>query len=290
MTQGEVRTSIFDRELKLRVVSALILASLALLMDWIGGATFSLLWAALSLVVLYEYNRICSQSLTAGVQFFSFSALILVIAAYHTAMPMLALWISVISVVALATLEFVQRRSAWGALGLGYAILPFLTMSDLRSDDMQGLILILILFAVVWGTDIFAYFFGRTLGGPKLAPRISPKKTWSGFFGGLVGGVALSTAVVWIAGYLPNHLFMMLMVLLSLSTQIGDLMESWLKRYFDVKDSGAIIPGHGGILDRIDGLIFAGAILWLVLEFMQISRLADATPGVVFEDFFLIKL
>ncbi|MGL4241831.1 MAG: phosphatidate cytidylyltransferase, partial [Beijerinckiaceae bacterium] len=118
--------------------------------------------------------------------------------------------------------------------------------------------------AVVWGTDTCAYFTGRTLGGPKLWPAVSPKKTWSGAIGGLVGGAALGLIVLSAAGIGLKWQHVALSLAFSVATQAGDLFESALKRRYDVKDAGSIIPGHGGVMDRLDGFIFAAALAAVV--------------------------
>src|SRR5262249_46317865 len=116
---------------------------------------------------------------------------------------------------------------------------------------------IIFLFAVVWGTDIIAYFVGRAVGGPKLAPQISPKKTWSGALGGVAAAIAAAVAVV-LAGGLPNMAVVALLAVgLSIIAQAGDLFESVLKRRFGAKDSSQLIPGHGGLMDRLDGFLTA---------------------------------
>jgi len=109
----------------------------------------------------------------------------------------------------------------------------------------------------VWATDIFAYFVGRAIGGPKLAPRISPGKTWSGAIGGAVAAIIAGTAVVWSFFSADDLRIPVLALVLSVCSQIGDLFESFIKRRFGVKDSSHLIPGHGGVMDRVDGLIFA---------------------------------
>ena len=132
----------------------------------------------------------------------------------------------------------------------------------------DGLTLLLWLLLTVWATDIFAFFVGRSLGGPRLAPRISPKKTWSGLAGGVLAAVAVGLAFAYGLDSSKNWAFpMVLGALLALIAQAGDLMESGLKRRFGVKDSSNLIPGHGGVLDRIDGLmptsIAVAILIWL---------------------------
>jgi phosphatidate cytidylyltransferase len=144
------------------------------------------------------------------------------------------------------------NRTAGGVLYIG---LPTLALLWLRNTS-EGAALVLWLFFVVWATDTCAYFAGRTIGGPRLAPSLSPKKTWAGLGGGMLGAALVGGAftlgrggaVLWAAAFAAA---------LAVVAQLGDLFESWLKRRVDVKDSGDLIPGHGGLLDRVDGLLFA---------------------------------
>jgi phosphatidate cytidylyltransferase len=144
------------------------------------------------------------------------------------------------------------NRTAGGVLYIG---LPTLALLWLRNTS-EGAALVLWLFFVVWATDTCAYFAGRTIGGPRLAPSLSPKKTWAGLGGGMLGAALVGGAftlgcggaVLWAAAFAAA---------LAVVAQLGDLFESWLKRRVDVKDSGDLIPGHGGFLDRVDGLLFA---------------------------------
>jgi phosphatidate cytidylyltransferase len=136
-------------------------------------------------------------------------------------------------------------------LGLGAVALPWL-----RADPWAGLANTLFALAIVWGSDIGAYMVGRMVGGPRLAPAISPGKTWSGAAGGLVSAAlaGLAVAACLSSGFSPSHVIG-LAIVLGIISQAGDLLESALKRHFGVKDSGRIIPGHGGLLDRIDALL-----------------------------------
>ncbi len=145
----------------------------------------------------------------------------------------------------------------WSAAGVYYAGFPAIALIAIRQDPEYGFHAILYLFLVVWSADTGAFFIGRFIGGPKLAPRISPNKTWAGFVGGAaaacVAGVLFAiwfghTSIVAVAG---------LSIALAVISQGGDLGESFLKRFFGVKDSSGLIPGHGGVLDRLDGLVFA---------------------------------
>lgn len=139
------------------------------------------------------------------------------------------------------------------ALGVVYCGLPVLALVVLRRHDAAGLLYAFWTMALVWACDIGAFFAGRAIGGPKLAPRLSPNKTWAGLIGGTVAAGALGVTLHLVAG-LPV-LLASFSPLLAVLSQMGDLYESWLKRRAGVKDSGNILPGHGGVLDRLDGLV-----------------------------------
>ncbi len=159
----------------------------------------------------------------------------------------------------------------WRAAGLAYVSIPcasliWLRDARLESDAYAGAKLVLFLLLVVWATDIGAYFAGRKIGGPKLAPFISPNKTWAGLGGGIVSAAVVGGFSASFTPYPPSFIACMETgMLLAIIAQGGDLFESWLKRRIGAKDSGDLIPGHGGLLDRVDGLIFTAPIFaWLV--------------------------
>lgn len=160
--------------------------------------------------------------------------------------------------------RMVGRRAAWMAFGVVYIALTCWALWRLRLDPETGRLTIFWLLAVVWGADIGGYVFGMALRGPKLCPSISPGKTWAGFIGGTlsaalagwgVGVYAMESATLAVAGYSAA---------IAVVSQAGDLFESWVKRRFGVKDSGAIIPGHGGLFDRIDGLVAAALAVTVI--------------------------
>lgn len=156
------------------------------------------------------------------------------------------------------------RRLDWTLAGAVYIALAAYALVHLRRDDAVGLSTMVWLFALVWCADTGAYLAGRALGGPKFAPVLSPKKTWSGFFGavvsaGLVGGV--TAAVLGKASLWP---LVLVSAGLGALSQYGDLLESWVKRRFDRKDMSALIPGHGGLSDRADGLVAAAIGAWCI--------------------------
>jgi phosphatidate cytidylyltransferase len=153
---------------------------------------------------------------------------------------------------------------AWMAAGLVYAGVLLLGPVLLRGDAAFGLMAMLFLFAIVWATDIAAYFAGRAIGGPKLWPAVSPKKTWSGAIGGTVGGVVAGVIVVKAAGLVVAPMLVLVALILSIASQAGDLLESSIKRHFGAKDASQLIPGHGGLMDRLDGFLTAVAAAVMV--------------------------
>lgn len=250
-------------ELGLRVVSALVLLAITLAITLYGGPAFQIFCAFGAALILLEYAGIVFGNFRHPAHWRLYFCLLAVVAvfflwgAYGAAIALAAMSI------ALAIAGRFTGRGYWDAAGLAYASLPFLAMVLLRGEDSGGIHAVFFLFACVWGADTLAYFAGRAIGGPKLAPAISPNKTWSGFAGGMAGSVLIGLAVVWIAGYTPAFGLAALALLLGLASVAGDLFESWLKRKFGKKDSGNTIPGHGGVLDRLDGLIFAAVIFWI---------------------------
>ena len=145
------------------------------------------------------------------------------------------------------------KGAVWIAFGIPYAAVLFIAPVVLRADASFGLLAIVLLFAIVWSTDIFGYFGGRAIGGPKLMPAISPKKTWSGAIAGTLGAMIVSVWVARAFGTFNIVTITCVALLLSVCAQAGDLFESFVKRKFNVKDSSQLIPGHGGVMDRLDG-------------------------------------
>lgn len=142
---------------------------------------------------------------------------------------------------------------SWNVGGFAYALAAALSLLWIRERADNGVALVLWVFIVVWSTDIGAYFTGRTIGGPKLAPAISPGKTWAGFYGGVVAASLFGGAWAYFEQLFPT--VFLLAPLFSVASQGGDLFESWMKRRAGVKDSGRWLPGHGGVFDRVDGLL-----------------------------------
>lgn len=156
-----------------------------------------------------------------------------------------------------------STKYKWMIIGIPYIVLPLIALITLRSDPVYGLTAIILIFACVWTADTLAYFAGRTFGGPKLMPSVSPNKTWSGFFGAVFGGLLAAVLVFKFSGLNNLPIAALLGAAIGGLEQGGDLFESAAKRKFGIKDSGSIIPGHGGVLDRVDGLIAAAVAAWL---------------------------
>lgn len=246
-----------DPDLKKRVVSALVLIPVAIFTAWLGDWPFAILWLCGAALVLWEWNRLVLPGapavLYAGELVALTAALGLERYFLNPGFAMVALGAGAGVALALSP----QGRSRWAIAGLLYAAAVVLGPTILRDDNSLGFVAILWLFAVVWGTDVAAYFCGRSIGGPKLWPRLSPKKTWSGFIGGTLIGTAIALVVVRIAG-IPFSLGLALATwVIAALSQGGDLFESSVKRRFAAKDAGSIIPGHGGVMDRLDGFLVA---------------------------------
>lgn len=243
-----------------RLASALVMAAAALALTWIGGLPFRLLAAAGAALVFYEWITMAGghwrRSTLALVALAATMAAMVAGAEARTLLALLG-----VAVAAVGITGFAAWRDLNPASALAYAGLPAIALTLLRGSDAPGLLALLFLFAAVWATDIGAYFCGRSFGGPKLAPAISPGKTWSGAVGGALIGCAAGVAAGWAGGLSPTIALAAGAAALSVVSQFGDLFESAVKRRFGAKDSGRLIPGHGGLMDRIDGLVAAAVVL-----------------------------
>jgi len=221
-------------DLPARTASAIVMLAVAGMALWLGGLIWTIFVAAVALGVLAEWTR---------------------------------LYLAVTSTLA--------GRLAWAIAGAVYVGLSLATLADLRARD-SGLLAICAVLLTVIAVDIGAYFAGRAIGGPKIAPAISPSKTWAGLGGGIAGAVAVIAAVLFLlrrspacdlgAAFCTSNAALLLMALpagalLAIVAQVGDFFESWMKRRAGVKDSSRLIPGHGGLFDRVDGLL---AVLFVI--------------------------
>ena len=265
-------------ELALRTASGIVLAAAAIGATVAGGPVFTAFWLAASVAIVFEW-----MSMT-GVE--PRWPLVLAAAAGLAATtfapafgfgPEQAATAFAVTCAALAALGTTRTGRLLAVAGLCYAALVALVPPFLRDRPDLGILAIVWLFAVVWTTDIAGYFVGRSLGGPKLWPRVSPKKTWSGFLGGVVGAMLAGTAVAaagprfGAASPLGLGAVALLSAVAAVASQGGDLAESAMKRRCGVKDSGRLIPGHGGVMDRLDGFV---AVCLLVAVAMAGTRLA----------------
>jgi phosphatidate cytidylyltransferase len=172
-------------------------------------------------------------------------------------------WISFTPVLAGAVLLGLASRRITMAWGFLYIVLPAFCLAALSWETYGNGALVFWVLIVTWATDIFAYFAGRAIGGPKLAPRISPNKTWAGLIGGMIGASFFGWAVAWY--FELGRPFIWIGATMGLVAQLGDLYESWEKRRAGIKDSGSLIPGHGGVLDRLDGLLAVAVAVMIIL-------------------------
>ncbi|TPW33028.1 phosphatidate cytidylyltransferase [Martelella alba] len=255
-----------QRELKLRILSGIVMAVVVLAAAWLGGLSFRLLSVLIGLLAYYEWSTMAggSNGRLRPEFLIGWAGLLMVSALVLSNVYVPALLALCVAGVVLATGVVGRTQHRWAAGGLIYSGLIAIALASLRGEGQGGLFALLFLFAVVWTTDIAAYFVGRAIGGPKLAPAISPGKTWSGAIGGTLGGVVAGLAVVLISPGAIGPAFIGLSLLLSVVSQIGDLGESAMKRHFGVKDSSHLIPGHGGVMDRVDGLAVAAFVLFAV--------------------------
>ena len=257
------RTGLHPSNLVLRVLSALVMAPLALAAAYVGGWLFILFWAAAAIAVLWEWIALVAGAGHRLIFSAAASAIGVAAALVGRGRPIAAMLVFCLG--ALAAVIFATRdRRVWIGAGVFYAAAMLLAPVLLRGDESLGLQALLLLFVVVWSTDIFAYFAGRAIGGPKLLPAISPKKTWAGAIAGTAGAMLLATAGAAYLGSFDLAAIAALALLLSVVSQIGDLLESSIKRRFGAKDASHLIPGHGGVMDRLDGFWAAAVIACLI--------------------------
>ncbi|HWE75259.1 MAG TPA: phosphatidate cytidylyltransferase [Stellaceae bacterium] len=258
--------------LTLRILSASVMVPVALAAVWFGSPYLPALVALLGAGMGWEWarmSRLRSPSAT----------LLVILGPFVSACAMAfgdeagSVVLAIVFAGGVALAERDLRLRIWGALATLWIALPCAAILWLDRGAF-GREHIIYLFAVVWASDIGAYAFGRLIGGPKLAPALSPNKTWAGAIGGL--GCAMVIGALAAAAFTDGSpaLLLAISAVVAIAAQVGDLIESFAKRCFNVKDSGALIPGHGGLLDRLDSLLLAALALALALA----AGTAGGTP------------
>jgi phosphatidate cytidylyltransferase len=263
-------------ELAKRVLSGVVLAIIALLTTWTGGIVLVVAFSILGFFVLSEWERLTGPNsqrrLFLGMAVVATSAAI----AYFLG-PVAAMAVAIGLLFIALGAALLESPKRWSLTGVAYASWLVVSLVSLRGHDSVGLSAILFIFAAVWATDTAAYFGGRAIGGPKLLPAVSPKKTWAGAVSGALAACVVCVGYMAMADIHVSHrgpsqalsllsmAYIALVALaLSVAAQAGDLFESGLKRRFGAKDSGTLLPGHGGFMDRVDGLVFASAVAFLI--------------------------
>jgi len=258
-----------NKNLMLRILSSLFLIPLLLISIWAGGYLFFVILSLLSILILYEFNNLIQNEkkyrtfyllslFSCFINFYAFTG-------DFTGLFILALFFLVIIFV--YNIIF-NAKNQWYLFAFLYAVLPSVILIVFRQNKIYGFELVLIAFLITWTSDTSAYFMGKLLGGPKLAPKISPNKTISGaFFAILISTSILS--IIFYNFFIDDILLMIIFfALLSLASIIGDLFASFLKRYFKKSESSNLIPGHGGFIDRVDSLIGVSFFLFILIIFL----------------------
>jgi phosphatidate cytidylyltransferase len=249
----------------MRVVAALVLAPLAIAAAYAGGWFWSALATVTAIGLYVEWLTVVGASTPAMI---AVGIAVLCGAGWLEVAGIGAAYVFGLVVLGAAATTFLaSERRGWATLGLAYALAALVGSIAVRIDHAFGFVALMFVLLVVWVTDIGGYFAGRGIGGPKLWPRVSPKKTWAGAVGGFVASLAVA------AGFARLGLGKTLPILavgaaLSIASQLGDLFESAVKRRFGVKDSSHIIPGHGGLMDRLDGFV-AAIVMAAILGFLR---------------------
>lgn len=257
-------------DLRKRALSAAVLLPAAVACIWLGATPFAAMMALGGAILTWEWVHLCGRRIRAMPGLVV--PLVVLAAGSFAVLDHVRIALSVLLAGFVVAWIFAHRMQEGGvpsprrlALGVLYIGLAGIALVELRHDTEAGRANVLFLFLIVWASDIGAYMAGRLLGGPKLAPAISPNKTWSGALGGLAAAVlvGLACALAFTPGAAIGAV-VAVAVLLSVASQAGDLLESGIKRHFKVKDTSSLIPGHGGLLDRLDGVLAAAPVAALL--------------------------
>lgn len=269
---GDMAQGPKKNQLMIRFLSALVMLPIAIYIILLGGLPLFLLISLLSVIILSEWNGICENkpfSLLFIVQSLC-TILLLFQLSMGSTYIVYAFISSIVSIIAVAYL--INAKVIWAVFGFLYAFVP--SYSVLLIQENFGSLVLLWMMLLIWGMDTGAYFVGKNIGGPKMSPKISPNKTWSGLIGGTITAMVLAYVFNIFVDLQNLAIFENALILLILSgslailSQIGDLTESAVKRKYSVKDSGSIIPGHGGVMDRVDGILFVAPAILLITSIM----------------------
>jgi len=245
--------------LVMRVVAALVLAPLAIGLAYAGGWLWAFLVTLVAIGLFVEWLTVVGAG---QVALTALGTIVLAIMGFCVAFGALKTAVVTGAVGGVVVMLVAKDKFVWAGTGFAYAVAALLASILVRQDPKNGFAALMFVLLVVWATDIGGYFAGRSIGGPKLWPRVSPKKTWAGACGSLIASLAVG------AGFAASGLgkavpLLVLSAALSVVSQLGDLFESAVKRRFGVKDSSHLIPGHGGLMDRLDGFIAAILVAWV---------------------------
>lgn len=258
-----------------RVLSSMLLIPPPIIATWFGGPAFAILISLAAAAMVFEWSRMVTGKNTSPVLYSlaagGAAAMIFAVGGWFGVAIAFSIAASIAAAIAA---RLTASRVMSGAFGAIYILIPCIALIWLRNDVENGRELVFSLFGIVWMADIGAYAAGRFFGGPRISRALSPAKTWSGVVGGIaMGGVAGAIALRWIYGDGAAQMYAGIGAGLGLASVLGDLAESALKRNFGVKDSSSLIPGHGGVLDRLDGMIFATSAMTLAIFLhMMIAR------------------
>lgn len=248
-------------ELRLRIISATLMIPAVVLCTWFGELSFAAIVLVTAALVFVEWSRMLHLERQRALQAAGVAGLVVLTATALT-YPIdvtLGVWLAATLLVGLlGGIAGGGHRAAWAGLGMLYAGMALVSLLTLRAGP-HGFAVIAFIFVVAWITDIAAFFVGRRLRGPKLWPAVSPGKTWSGAIGGLVFGLAGGALLALPLHFALSAELVLFTAAIVIAAQAGDLLESAIKRRFGVKDAGKLIPGHGGVMDRVDGLVLASA-------------------------------
>ena len=258
MTEGEAAPAAVaeqgSRNLLMRAIAALVLAPTAIVIAYAGGWPWTALVTLAAIGIYVEWLMIAGAAremrvVVPGVVALAVAGLGLAAGRIDTSLLAVALGLAAVTMLS-------PERRHWTAAGFVYAAAAEFASVLVRLDQTRGLAALILVLLVVWVTDIGGYFAGRGIGGPKLWPRVSPKKTWAGAIGGFAASLVVAGGFAAL-GLGKTGPILLLGAVLSIASQLGDLFESAVKRRFGVKDSSHLIPGHGGLMDRLDGFVAA---------------------------------